>query len=83
MKRLLVLVVALGCALAFSSAAFADALTCAHGGGPCGQAGGGEGAGGAGTLPFTGFNLGWIAAVGVLLLVTGVALLQRPSRRGQ
>jgi hypothetical protein len=34
-----------------------------------------------GTLPFTGASLGWIAAVGVLLVLLGLALRRR-GRRG-
>ena len=34
----------------------------------------------AGTLPFTGLNLTLVAAAGVLLLVTGVALRRRSGR---
>jgi hypothetical protein len=82
-KRLLVLAMALLCALVFSSTAFADALHCAHGSscGP-GSAGGGVGAG-QGTLPFTGLGLGVIAAAGGLLLISGLVLAQRSSRRKQ
>jgi hypothetical protein len=86
MKRLVVVLAVCVCALAFSSAALANSLTCAHGSGPCGQGTGGKGTGpgqtnGAGTLPFTGLNLAGIGAVAGLLLISGVALLQT-SRRG-
>jgi hypothetical protein len=83
LKRLLILLAVSICALAFSSAAFANALTCAHGAGSCGQVSGGQGTSGGGTLPFTGLNLGAIAAVAAILLVSGVVLFQRSSRRGQ
>lgn len=83
-RRLLVLATALMCALVFSSTAFADALNCAHGSscGP-GSAGAGVGGAGKGTLPFTGLGLGGIAAVGGLLLISGLVLAQRSSRRKQ
>jgi hypothetical protein len=88
MKRLLVVLAVFVCALAFSSAALANSLTCAHGSGPCGQGTGGQGTGagqtkGAGTLPFTGLNLAVIGAVAGVLLVSGVALLQTSRRRQQ
>lgn len=83
LKRLLVLLAGMVCGLAFSAVASANSLTCAHGAVSCGQVSGGQGANGAGTLPFTGLDLGAIAAVAVLLLVSGVVLLQRTSRRGQ
>jgi hypothetical protein len=81
MKRVLVLAMTLVCALVFSSAAFANGLTCAHGSG-CGPGSAGAGAGpgsgaGNGTLPFTGLGLGGIAAVGALLLLTGLVLFRR------
>lgn len=81
MKRLLVLAMALGGALVFSSVALGDSVHCAHGSscGP-GSAGGGVGAG-SGTLPFTGLGLGGIAAVGCLLLISGLVLAQRAGRR--
>lgn len=81
-KRVLVLAMTLVCPLVFSSAAFANGLTCAHGSG-CGPGSAGAGVGaGNGTLPFTGLGLGGIAAVGGLLLISGL-VLQRASRRKQ
>ena len=80
MKRILVVTAVLAVALAFSSAAFANSLTCAHGS-KCGSGDLGGPAGGShGTLPFTGLDLAGIAAVGGLLLVGGFSL-HRVSRR--
>lgn len=80
MKKILVLAAVATAALVFSSAAFGDAVKCAHGS----QCGSGTftppGNTSSGTLPFTGFDLAGIAAVGGVLLVTGLTL-QRASRR--
>jgi hypothetical protein len=78
-KKILVLAAVVNVALVFSSVAFADSLKCAHGS-VCGSAFEPPGTTGAGTLPFTGLDLAGIAAVGGLLLVSGLAL-QRASRR--
>jgi hypothetical protein len=80
-KGLLLFLAATAAALVFSSAAFANATTCAHGH-TCGTGnlGGPTSPGGSGTLPFTGLDLAGIAGVGGLLLVGGVTL-QRVSRR--
>ena len=79
-KRILVLAAIVIVALAFSSVAFANSVKCAHGS----QCGSGTftppGNTGSGTLPFTGLGLAGIAAVGGVLLVTGLTL-QRASRR--
>ena len=79
-KKILVLVAVATAALVFSSAAFANSVKCAHGS----QCGPGTfeppGNTGSGTLPFTGLDLAGIAAVGGVLLVTGLTL-QRASRR--
>jgi hypothetical protein len=82
-KGFLVLLAALVCALVVSSSAFANSLTCTHGSGPCstGVGGGGRPSNHGGTLPFTGLSLGGVATVGGLLLVSGLALMQRASRR--
>lgn len=80
MKRILVLAAVIGVALALSSAALANGLTCAHGTN-CNAANlGSPRTGGKGTLPFTGIDLAGIAAVGALLVVGGF-MLQRASRR--
>lgn len=76
MKRILVLAVVAAAALVFSSATYASSLTCAHGN----NCSSGNGPTGHGTLPFTGLGLAAIAAVGGLLLVTGLTL-HRASRR--
>jgi hypothetical protein len=80
-KRILVLAAIVIVALAFSSVAFANSVKCAHGS-QCGsgtfQPPGNTGSGG--TLPFTGVDLAGIAAVGGVLLVSGL-MLQRTSRR--
>jgi hypothetical protein len=79
-KKILVLAAVVGVAFAFSSAAFASGLTCAHGN-DCSAANLGQPkSGNEGTLPFTGIDLAGIAAVGALLLVGGYTL-QRASRR--
>ncbi len=80
MKRILVLAAVATVALVFSSVAFANSLKCAHGS-KCGS-GSFEppGSTGSGTLPFTGLDLAGIAAVGGVLLVSGLTL-QRASRR--
>jgi hypothetical protein len=79
-KKILVLVAVATAALVFSSVAFADSVKCAHGS----QCGSGTfqppGNTSSGTLPFTGLDLAGIAAVGGVLLVTGLTL-QRASRR--
>lgn len=79
-KILLVLATVAAVALVFSSVASANSLKCAHGSscGP-GSVGGPSGTG-SGTLPFTGLGLTGIAAVGGLLLLSGLTL-QRASRR--
>lgn len=80
MKGILVLVAVVAAALVFSSAAFASALTCAHGSNcSSGDLGGTKG-NGSGTLPFTGVDLAGIAGAGGLLLVGGLTL-QRAGRR--
>lgn len=81
MKKILVLAAVAIAALVFSSVAFADSVKCAHGS----QCGSGSfeppaTSAGSGTLPFTGLDLAGIAAVGGVLLVSGLAL-QRASRR--
>lgn len=82
MKKILVLAAVVTASLVFSSVAFADSLKCAHGA-VCGS-GNFEpppsNNAGTGTLPFTGLDLAGIAAVGGVLLVTGLTL-QRASRR--
>lgn len=78
MKRILVFSAVVTVALAFSSAAPASALTCAHGS-TCNNLGGPQTTG-SGTLPFTGLDLSGIAGVGGLLLIGGLTL-QRASRR--
>ena len=81
MKKILVLAVVTAACLTFSSAAFADSLTCAHGSTTCNDSKpGGPKTAGHGTLPFTGVDLAGIAGVGGLLLVSGLTL-QRASRR--
>jgi hypothetical protein len=79
-KKILVLAATVIVALAFSSVAFANSVKCAHGS----QCGPGTfeppGSTGSGTLPFTGLDLAGIAAVGGVLLVSGLTL-QRASRR--
>jgi hypothetical protein len=87
MKGLLVLIATMAVALAFSSAALANSVSCAHSATSCsnGQLGGPTGkptTSGAGTLPFTGLDLGGIAVAGVVLLGCGLGL-QRTSRRRQ
>lgn len=81
-KRTLVLVAVLASALVLSSAASANGLTCAHGS-SCSRVtlGGGTPTGGSGTLPFTGLDLAGIAAVGGLLLVSGLTLNRAGRRR--
>ena len=81
MKGCLVLMATVVCAFVFSSSALANSLSCAHGS-SCGPGTAGVGPStGSGTLPFTGLSLGGIAVGGGLLLVSGVALAQRGSRR--
>ena len=79
-KKILVLAAVGTAALVFSSVAFANSVKCAHGS----QCGSGTfeppGNTGSGTLPFTGLDLAGIAAVGDVLLVSGL-MLQRASRR--
>lgn len=87
MKGLLVLIAVLGVTLAFSSAAMANSVSCGHSATSCsngqlGTPGGKPTTSGAGTLPFTGLDLAGIAAVGAVLLGSGLAL-QRTSRRRQ
>lgn len=80
-KKILVLATVVATALALSSTAFASALTCAHGR-TCQPDGlGGPHTSGPGTLPFTGLDLVWIAAVGGLLLVSGLALRRMGRHR--
>jgi hypothetical protein len=82
-KRILVLAAVLATAFVLASGASADALGCAHGSTctPTNTGGGSQpGSTGSGTLPFTGLGLAGIAAVGGLLLVSGLTL-QRASRR--
>ena len=91
MKRIVALLVAVAGALVACSTAFADSLTSGHG--STGQSSGpftppsagthvAAGAqGGAGTLPFTGFNLATVAAVALLLLVSGLVLHRLTQRR--
>ncbi len=80
MKKILALAAVLAVALVFSSVASASSVKCAHGS----QCGAGSfeppKSTGSGTLPFTGIDLAGIAAVGGLLLVSGLTL-QRASRR--
>jgi hypothetical protein len=45
------------------------------------SAGGGPQTSGTGTLPFTGFNLATVAAVALLLLVSGLVLHRLTQRR--
>ena len=86
MKRILILAAVAAAALVFSSVAFANSLTCAHGstcqsgnlGGPTAPTAAGPA--GTGTLPFTGLGLAGIAGVGGVLLVSGLTL-HRASRR--
>ena len=83
MKRILFLAAVATAALVFSSGASASSVKCAHGT-QCGS-GNFEPPGtstGSGTLPFTGVDLAGIAAVGGILLVSGLAL-QRASRRNR
>jgi hypothetical protein len=80
-KRILVLAAVVAVALALSSGAFADGLTCSHGSTSCQSGNLGEPhSSGKGTLPFTGLDLAGIAAAGGLLIIGGFAL-QRASRR--
>jgi hypothetical protein len=82
-KRILVLVAVVATALVLSSAALpANGLQCAHGStcSPATLGGGTPNGSGSGTLPFTGVDLAGVAAVGGLLLVSGL-ILQRASRR--
>jgi hypothetical protein len=79
MKKILVLAAIAVAALVLSSSAFADSVKCAHGS-QCGSASFTPPGTGSGTLPFTGLDLAGIAAVGGVLLVSGLAL-QRVSRR--
>ena len=80
MKKILVLAAVVTAALVFSSVASANSVKCAHGS----QCGAGNfeppSSTGSGTLPFTGLDLAGIAAVGGVLLVSGLTL-QRASRR--
>lgn len=73
-------VLAATAALVSSSVASANSVKCAHGS----QCGSGTveppGNTGSGTMPFTGLDLAGIAAVGGVLLVSGL-MLQRASRR--
>ena len=81
MKRILVLVAVAATVLVFSSAAYANSTTCAHGN-TCssGDLGGGTPNGSGATLPFTGVNLAGAAGVAGLLLLSGLTL-QRAGRR--
>jgi hypothetical protein len=80
MKKILVLAAAVAAVLVFSSVASANSVKCAHGS-QCGAGSFEPPAGtGNGTLPFTGIDLAGIAAVGGVLLVSGLTL-QRASRR--
>jgi hypothetical protein len=86
-KRISVLLTAVGVALATCSTAFADALEDGHGStsqpGNIGQfKPPGAHTSGVGTLPFTGFNLALIAAVALVLLASGL-VLHRMARRQQ
>lgn len=92
MKRIVAFLVAVAAALLACSAAFADALGCAHGS-TCqkGQVGaftppgthtGGTAGTGGGTLPFTGLNLATVAAIALLLVASGF-VLHRVTRRRQ
>ena len=79
MKTILVLATVVTAGLIFASSAFADSVKCAHGS-QCGSGSFTPAGTGSGTLPFTGLHLAGIAAVGGVLLVSGLAL-QRASRR--
>jgi hypothetical protein len=91
-KRIVALLVAVAGALVTCSTALADALTSGHG--PTPPAPGqftppgagshptlGAHTSGAGTLPFTGFNLAIVAALALLLLVSGLVLHRLTQRR--
>lgn len=87
-KRIVALLVAVAGGLVACSAAFANSLTSGHSstGQVPGQftppgAGGGPQTSGTGTLPFTGFNLATVAAVALLLLVSGLVLHRLTQRR--
>jgi hypothetical protein len=90
-KRIAALSLAIVSALVLCSTALANSLTSGHGTSapgnngtftPPGAAHGPSGVatGGPGTLPFTGFNLAIIAALALLLIVSGLAL-RRVARR--
>lgn len=90
MKRIVALLTAVVAGLVACSTALADALTSGHG--ATGPSGGqftppsagthmGPQSSGPGTLPFTGFNLATVAAVAVLLLVSGLVLHRLTQRR--
>jgi hypothetical protein len=80
-KGLIVFIAVAATVLVFSSAAYANSVTCAHGGNcSSGNLGGGTPTSSGGTLPFTGTNLAAIAGVAGLLLVSGMTL-QRVGRR--
>ncbi len=85
MKGILALLAIAASALVFASTAFANALTCSHGSAPCqGQLGAGKSNGSSGgTLPFTGFDLAGISAVGVVLLAGGLTLRRLGRREKQ
>jgi hypothetical protein len=86
-KGFLVLAAVIVGALVLSSTAFANSLTCGHGGtchpgdlgGGAPSSGGGSNLGG--TLPFTGVDLAGVAGLGGLLLVSGVTLHRLGRRR--
>jgi hypothetical protein len=91
-KRIVALLVAVAGALVTCSTALADALTSGHGPTPPAPGQftppgathaplGGANASGAGTLPFTGFNLATVAAVALVLLVSGLVLHRLTQRR--
>ena len=74
MKKILVLAAVATAALVFSSVAFANSVKCAHGPSAGRAAWNPRDSTGSGTLPFTGLDLAGVAAVGGLLLVTGLTL---------
>jgi hypothetical protein len=86
--KILVFLAAAATALTLCSAAFANSISCSHGnnchsgtlGGSAGTGSHPDG-GGSGTLPFTGADLGGIAGVAGLLLVSGVTLRRAGRRR--
>lgn len=81
MKRILVLAVVVAVALVVSSGAFANGLTCAHGGTCEPGTLGTTTPPSSGTLPFTGLDLAGIAGAGAALLASGLTLYRVSRRR--